>query len=198
VRQLCDVALWLDGGRQQACGPTDRVLASYEAHVREQNRRTHTDTEATADAAPRETPQTPVVLGAERRGAIVSVDVADLGIGEPPLLRGPHLSVTVIARLAEGEEPNVGVMLEQAQGVGITVAVTHEDGAKMTRGADGLWRITVTFTELSLHSGEYVLSAYLLDSKGLVVYDEWMHCRSFAWEYPRPVPGLLQLPHEWS
>ena len=29
VRQLCDVALWLDGGTQRACGPTERVLAAY-------------------------------------------------------------------------------------------------------------------------------------------------------------------------
>ena len=202
VRQLCDVALWLDGGRQQAWGPTDRVLASYEAHVREQNRQTHTGggTGIAGHAAPdgEAGPQPAATLGAERRGAIVSMDIANLGPGEPPLLRGPHLAVTVVARLAEGEEPNVGVMLEQAHGVGITVAVTHEDGARAVRGDDGLWRTTVTFTDLSLHSGDYVLSAYLLDSKGLVVYDEWLKHSYFAWDYPRPVPGLLKLPHRWS
>ena len=197
VRQLCDVALWLDGGSQKACGSTDRVLAAYERHVREQNRETQTGA-AAADDKPAKAPAPTPVLGAERRGAIVSVDVANLDAGEPPLLRGPDLRVTVVAKLAEGEEPNVGVMLEQAQGVGITVAATHEDGAKAVLGPDGLWRATVTFTNLSLHSGQYVLSAYLADSQGLVVYDEWLHCTCFEWEYPSLVPGLVKLPRHWS
>jgi homopolymeric O-antigen transport system ATP-binding protein len=199
VRQLCDVALWLDGGKQQSLGPTDRVLAVYETHVREQNRNSDTEVRVPPPLAGGASAPEPVpALAAEKRGAIVSMDVANLGAGEPPLLKGPDLQVTVVARLAEHEQPNIGVMLEQAHGVGITVAVTHEDGASAVRGSDGLWRATVTFTNLSLHSGEYVLSAYLLDSKGLVVYDEWLQCTYFAWEYPSLVPGLVKLPHRWS
>ncbi|MEO8655736.1 MAG: polysaccharide ABC transporter ATP-binding protein [Ramlibacter sp.] len=200
VRQLCDVALWLHGGKQQSWGPTDRVLAAYETHVREQNSQTDTHVRVPpplAGGAPA-APVSEAALGAERRGAIVSMDVANLGEGDPPLLRGPDLQVTVVARLAEDEQPNIGVMLEQAHGVGITVAVTHEDAAHAVRGDDGLWRATVTFTNLSLHSGQYVLSAYLLDSQGLVVYDEWLQCTYFAWEYPSLVPGLVKLPHHWT
>ena len=224
VRQLCDVALWLDGGTQRACGPTERVLAAYDSHVREQNRKDEkprrgvggsgvASGEVLADAATAsgsgvssgsastaktEAASTPPVLDAGRRGAIVSCEIANLGLGQPPLLAGPDLAVTVVARLADHEQPNVGVMLEQAHGVGITVAVTHADGAAPVRGADGLWRTTVTFHDLSLHSGEYVVSAYLLDSKGLVVYDEWLHHTTFAWEFPTLVPGLVQLPHRWT
>jgi lipopolysaccharide transport system ATP-binding protein len=200
VRQLCDVALWLHGGKQRSWGPTDRVLAAYETHVREQNRQTGTDARVAPppDDGGSSSPAPVAVLAAERRGAIVSMDVADLGAGDPPLLRGPDLQVTVVARLADGEQPNIGVMLEQAHGVGITVAVTHEDGAAVVHCSDGLWRATVTFTNLSLHSGEYVLSAYLLDSQGLVVYDEWHQCTQFAWEYPSLVPGLVKLPHHWT
>jgi lipopolysaccharide transport system ATP-binding protein len=196
VRQLCDVALWLHGGKQRSWGPTEGVLAAYETHVREQNRQTGTDVRV----APALTDGAPAVaaLAAERRGAIVSMEVANLGDGDPPLLRGPDLQVTVVARLADDEQPNIGVMLEQAHGVGITVAVTHEDGAAAVRSDDGLWRATVTFTNLPLHSGQYVLSAYLLDSQGLVVYDEWLQCTYFAWEYPSLVPGLVKLPHHWT
>lgn len=196
VRQLCDVALWLDGGKQRLWGPTERVLAGYESHVREQNQKDK--------APPLPVPGVGLVAGAaavlepERRGAIVSVDVAKLGTGEPPLLEGPDLKVTVVARLADGEQPTMGVMLEQAHGVGITVAATHADGSAPVRGPDGLWRATVTFPALPLHSGEYVLSAYLADSQGLVIYDEWLHCTVFGWEFPSLVPGLVQLPHHWT
>lgn len=191
VRQLCDVVLWLDGGRQQACGPTEGVLAAYEAHVREQNLRDE------ARHPPATTAPSPV-LEPQRRGAIVSLDVDGLGPGTAPVLSGPDLRVTITARLADGETPSIGVMLEQAHGVGITVAATHADGVPPQRGADGLWRATVTFPQLPLHSGRYVLSGYLADAKGLVIYDEWHHHVEFAWEYPNLMPGLVRLPHHWS
>ncbi|MFC5500517.1 ABC transporter ATP-binding protein [Caenimonas terrae] len=200
VRQLCDAALWLDGGKQRAWGPTERVLAGYESHVREQNQIGNVKPAGTLETAGdgADAQQRPAALASERRGAILSVNVAGLGAGQPPLLAGPDLKVEIVAQLAEGEQPHMGVMLEQSHGVGITVAATHADRTAPIRGADGLWRATVTFPDLPLHSGEFVLSAYLADSKGLVIYDEWHHCTFFAWEVPSLVPGLLQLPHRWD
>lgn len=195
VRQLCDVALWLDGGTQKACGPTERVLAAYESHVRQQNREAGDHPPAVV-AKSEAKPQ--AALGSERRGAIVSVDVDGLDDGTPPLLAGPDLRVTITAQVADEEQPHMGVMLEQVHGVGITVAATHADRTRPVRGEDGLWRATVTFPDLPLHSGEYVLSAYLADSQGLVMYDEWHQCTTFSWEVPSLLPGLLQLPHRWS
>jgi lipopolysaccharide transport system ATP-binding protein len=196
VRHLCDVALWLHGGKQRSWGPTERVLSAYETHVREQNRKDETPAHSAAPVTPAPTPQ--AVLEPQRRGAIVSVDVPNLGAGQPPVLESPDLQVTVVARLAEGERPSIGVMLQQTHGVGITVAATHEDGACALHGPDGLWRATVTFPALPLHSGEYVLSAYLADSQGLVIYDEWLQCTAFAWESPSLMPGLVRLPHHWT
>ena len=200
VRQLCDAALWLDGGGQRAWGPTERVLAGYESHVREQNQKGDVKPRAAGDTHGLDgaAVQAPAPLASERRGAILSVNVAGLGGGQPPLLAGPDLQVEIVSQLADGEQPHLGVMLEQSHGVGITVAATHADRTSPVRGADGLWRATVTFPNLPLHSGEYVLSAYLADSQGLVIYDEWLHCTYFSWEYPSLVPGLLQLPHRWS
>ena len=198
VRQLCDAALWLDGGKQRAWGPTERVLAGYEAHVREQNQQGDVKPHGSHGTSGNGAALPHAPLASERRGAIVSVHVPGLGTGQPPLLPGPDLQVEIVAQLAEGEQPHMGVMLEQSHGVGITVVATHADRTAPVRGADGLWRATVTFPDLPLHSGEYVLSAYLADSKGLVIYDEWHHCTFFAWEYPSLVPGLLQLPHRWS
>jgi lipopolysaccharide transport system ATP-binding protein len=200
VRQLCDAAIWLDGGTQRAWGPTERVLAAYESHVREQNLQGDVGLPAgkPVDGTQGASTAQSGELGSERRGAIVSVNVSGLGAGQPPLLSGPDLRVEIVARLADGEVPHMGLMLEQAHGVGITVAATHADRTLPVRGADGLWRGTVTFPDLPLHSGEYVLSAYLADSQGLVIYDEWHHCTHFSWEYPSLVPGLVQLPHRWS
>lgn len=211
IRQLCNVALWLDGGCVKAMGATDAVMSSYEAHVRAQDKAS-----AKADGKVDEKP--PLANGAPTadtqdegeppavshqpmpgsRGNIVAVTVADLGEGSPPRLESKHLVVSVEAQLGDGEQPHIAVMLEQSHGVGITSVATHADGAAPISLGQGRWRATVTFADLPLHSGEYVVSAYLFDSKALVVYDEWYHYLHFKFEYPTLTPGLVRLPHSWS
>ena len=199
VRLLCDVALWLDGGRVQAFGPTDVVLASYDAHVRRQ------DAAATREIAAVQAVQ-PVVASAlavqaadsGKRAELAALEIADLGLGEPPMLTTADLKISVYARAPSSERPCFGVMIEQAHGVGVTSVATHADGAAAQQVEPGLWRAIVTFPELSLHTGDYVLSAYLFDSSGMVVYDEWKRHTTFGWIYPRSTPGLVRLPHEWT
>ncbi|MEO8247965.1 MAG: ABC transporter ATP-binding protein [Burkholderiales bacterium] len=204
VRQLCDVALWLGAGQVQDYGATESVIASYEAHVRLQDASAAVSTQAGGStlapvAAPLPIPAEAVLpADAPTRGELVSVQIAHLDAGAPPLLTAPDLAVTVTARAPAGERPSIGVMLEQAHGVGLTSVTTNADGSAAVEIEPNLWRATVTFTELSLHTGEYVLSAYLFDSQGLVVYDEWMRCSTFKWIYPRSMPGLVRLPHHWS
>jgi lipopolysaccharide transport system ATP-binding protein len=106
--------------------------------------------------------------------------------------------VTVEAQVLDAEQPHIAVMLEQSHGVGITSVATHADGARPVALGAGRWRSVCTFPALPLHSGEYVVSAYLFDSKALVVYDEWYHHQHFRFENPTLTPGLVQLPHHWS
>ena len=195
VRQLCNVALWLDGGRMRAMGSTDSVLSAYEAHVRAQ------DQAAKGPAAMQhagDRPAAPPPPPAGSRGNIVSVTVHGLGAGQPPLLQSADLAVTVEAQVLDGEQPHVAVMLEQSHGVGITSVATHADGARPVNVGGDRWRSTVVFPDLPLHSGEYVVSAYLFDSQALVVYDEWYHYQHFKFEYPTLTPGLVRLPHHWK
>lgn len=201
VRHLCDAALWLDGGRVAALGETEHVLASYEAHVRAQemglqaasavnaNEGAASEVDATAQAP---------VMGEHARAGLVSMTVANLGQGTPALLESPHLQVTVEAFCKGGEMPSIGVMLEQAHGVGITSVATHADGAQPVALGDGKWRATLTFPDLPLHTGEYVLSAYLFDSQGLVVYEQWPDHLRFKHVHSSLTPGLVRLPHHWS
>ena len=197
VRQLCDVALWLAGGQVQAYGATESVIGSYEAHVRMQDASHPAPAEAPALALPPESSSALPAAG-PNRAELVSIEIANLAAGDPPLLTVPDLAITVLARAPAGERPSIGLMLEQAHGVGVTSVGTHADGAAATEIEPGLWRATVTFPELTLHTGDYVVSAYLFDSQGLVVYDEWKQHQTFKWIYPRSTPGLVRLPHQWS
>jgi lipopolysaccharide transport system ATP-binding protein len=203
VRQLCDRALWMDGGRVRALGSTDSVLAAYDVHVRAQDRRSD-DALAAAEIPAVAGGAAAAALAAgegDGRAAILALTVANLlpaDSADPPLLESTDLAVTITVRTMGGEMPNIGIMLEQAHGVGITSEVTHAEGFVPVPSEDGLWRITLTFPALPLHSGEYVVSGYLFDSKGLVVYDEWLHHLNFRHVVPSLSPGLVRLPHIWS
>ena len=194
IRQVCDAALWLDGGHARLMGPTEMVLAAYETHVRLLDARQIA--EPAAAASPSAADQK--LLDPGRRGTITEVTIGPLGQGAPPLLQGNALVVSVIARVSGDEQPHMAVMLEQVAGVGITSVATHVDGARPTRQPDGSWRATVTFPELPLHSGEYVVSAYLFDAQGILVYDEWFKHARFLYASPARLPGLVSLRHHWS
>lgn len=205
VRHLCNLALWLDSGQVREFGNTEAVLGAYETHVRTRDKalekKLHLPTEL-GDAPTVETVadsnSAPVVLAQGAVAAIVSVEVADLGSGAPPLLESKSLVVTVTARMSTHERPNMAVMLEQSHGVGITSVATHAEGFAPVQVAGKLWRATLTFPDLPLHTGEYVVSAYLFDSQGLVVYEEWYHYLHFRFVYPSLTPGLVRLPHFWA
>jgi lipopolysaccharide transport system ATP-binding protein len=215
VRHLCNVALWLDGGQVRAFGETETVLAAYELHTRARDAvapptlpdfRSADAVQPNAEDNADTGSQSPVHHAEDGTqnhatggtASLVSLTIANLGDGEPPLLNAKDLMITVVARVHTDECPSIAIMLEQSHGVGITSMATHAEGIKPTRVGHGLWQITLTFTDLPLHTGDYVVSAYLFDSQGLVVYDEWYHHQHFKYVNPSLTPGLVRLPHQWS
>lgn len=197
VRRLCNMALWLGEGRVQALGETEAVLSAYEAHSQARDAANAGEAAVPATPAPR-TPAPTSPASPRQPASIVSVQVADLGAGDPALLQSQDLVVTVRAKVESGERPNIAVMLEQSRGTGITSVATHVDGFSPVKGPDGLWTATVSFPQLPLHTGEYVVSAYLFDAHGIVVYDEWFKYLHFKLISPSILPGLVRLRHEWS
>ena len=200
VRQLCDAALWLDKGAQRAFGDTEEVLAAYEAFVRAQDGAPATPAAADAGAlalapaAPRQ--QANPQAG---QAGIVSVHVAHLDTSSPvPVLQSADLELTVVVQAPPGECPSIAMMLEQAHGVGITSTSTQKAGVAPRPLGGGRWRARLRFPALPLHTGEYVISVYLFDSHGLVVYEQWMRCVHFRHVFAQSTPGLVRLPHAWD
>lgn len=188
VRQLCDVALWIDHGKMRALGPTENVLASYETHVRNLNA---ADYGSPNDGAP-------PAVAEPQHARLLTVDVYGLGEGDPPVLESKDMTVRVTADVPGGEQPSLAVMLERADKVCITAVGTHADGVVPNHLGDGRWQATVTFTSLPLYSGEYVVSAFLFDASGTLVYEQWLGCRRFMVVYPTLEVGLVRLAHTWS
>jgi len=195
VRQLCDTTLWLDRGQQKALGPTEEVLAQYETFVRAQDEERSVRMEPAMTPAP--STQAPNAVQAGQAG-IVSVTVSHLSGDEPPQLLSPDLDVTIVAQAPPGERPCIALMLEQAHGPGITSTSTLHAGVPPRPVGDNHWEARVRFPELALHTGEYLVSVYLFDARGLVVYEQWMQCARFRHVFADSTPGLVQLPHVWS
>jgi lipopolysaccharide transport system ATP-binding protein len=200
IRYLCDQAIWLKDGHVEEMGPTEAVMGAYELHSRlraQQHQRKVAAQQGDASEGVAEGVRQP--LSADGQGAsLVSVSIADLGQGELPVLESDDLVVTFIARGRGDECPNFGYMIEQSKGSGITSLATHEEGGRPVRLGDGTWRIVLSFPDLPLHSGEYVVSAYLFDESGLVLYDAWLHYQRFKFISPTLMPGLVRLPHTWT
>ena len=200
VRQLCDVALWLDQGTQRAFGPTEEVLAAYETFVRAQDAQAMPKEASAAGATVADAPARPrssAALAAGQAG-IVSVHVAHLDDSPVPVLQSPDLELTVVAQAPPGECPSMAVMVEQAHGVGITSTSTQKAGVTPHSLGDGRWQTRLRFPALPLHTGEYVISVYLFDSSGLVVYEQWVRCVHFRHVFAQSTPGLVRLPHTWD
>src|SRR6218665_633110 len=141
----------LAAGGVRVWGATEPVLGAYEMHSRLRS----------APAAPVGTSAPQGLSPAPDDGGarILSLTLADLGPGEPALLEHADLVATIVVRGRGDEQPNIGFMIEQSRGSGITSLATHEEGAAPVRQADGSWRSVLTFPALPLHSGEYVVSA---------------------------------------
>ncbi|MCL1962604.1 MAG: ABC transporter ATP-binding protein [Desulfovibrionaceae bacterium] len=205
VRHLCDVALWLDAGQVKEFGPTEIVLGAYLTQLQSVPPSepagavpqalivpTESTPEPAAAMPPRPAPQP------DATATIVSVEIAHLSKDSPPLLESRDLVATITVRGHSDERPNVGFMIEQSRGVGITSLATHEESAAPQPLGNGLWRSVLTFPDLPLHSGEYVVSAFLFDASGLVVYEQWYQFLHFRFVTPTLMPGLVHLPHQWS
>jgi lipopolysaccharide transport system ATP-binding protein len=139
------------------------------------------------------------VLG---RSAITAAWVDGLGMAERPELRMPDVRIHLRAVTLGQEPPSMGFMLEQFKGVGIMSMATHAEGVQPVVIEQGqgqtTWGISLTLTDLPLHSGSYALSFYLFDAQGLVVFDEWKDHIVFDWISPSLTPGLVRLPHVWG
>lgn len=206
IRHLCDRAIWLDGGQVKEFGPTEPVLGAYDVHTRLRNAEQAEPAAAPPpspvnsedEVAPTAAASAPAPAPDDGSARILSVVLADLGEGEPALLDSKDLVATITVRGRGSERPNVGFMIEQSRGVGITSLATHEEGAVPQPVSPGVWRSVLTFPNLPLHSGEYVVSAFLFDESGLVVYDQWFQFLHFKHVSPTLMPGLVRLPHQWS
>jgi lipopolysaccharide transport system ATP-binding protein len=205
VKAICDQAIWIEKGQVKMLGPAEDVITAYEADVPKlavetQKGEAQKSVIDQMEALPHEVRLKAIDqenLEEGRKAKLVQMNVKQLGQGEIPELLSHDLEITVVAKVIGEECPQFAIMLEQAKGAGITVVGTQPDQSDPVNIGSNFWKVKLVFNDLPLHSGDYVLSAYLFDASGLVVYDEWLHYQYFRVKREYPFPGLVRLPYRW-
>ncbi|MBP9948412.1 MAG: ABC transporter ATP-binding protein [Vicinamibacteria bacterium] len=183
LRGLCDQALWLQGGRVAALGPTDVVLSSYEDHLRKRG------------AARVEVPGT----GGTGEVVIRKVRLTDAqGVPRTEFRNGETLRVEVEFETREPlDSPVMGVALFRDDGVYCYGPNTLFDG-QLAGSYDGRYVLVATFENLPLLGGRYEASVAFYDKQHVYAY-AWHHrLYPFAVLTERPDHGLVWLPHRFE
>ncbi len=185
VRLICDETIWLKDGRVEMAGETSRVVGAYENYLRE-----------------REVPKAPVVASVETGPkAFPWICGVQLSRGEEDgerdqFMSGEDLTVTVQYEVPQPPTPvHVGVVVVRNDAVLVFGTGTHVVGVKPPSRSGS---VRLHFPRLSLMSGEYALSVFLLDEHGLHVYDEREREFKFRVMQTMQALGLCYLDHRWE
>lgn len=164
VRQLCDRALWLEGGAPAGLGGPELVTNAYAAR----ERALAAGADRTSGEAPR--PDLP---------HLTAVEVVPAGGAcEGPVSTGDDLEVRVDWRAPGGRRVQVGVAITRADRTIVAAAATHHDGVAPAGEAG---RAVLELPALPLLSGSFRVVAYLFDADGVQRWDE------------RAAPGRLEV-----
>jgi lipopolysaccharide transport system ATP-binding protein len=197
VRSLCDVAVWLDHGRQLASGPAGRVIDAYLADVNRQEQ-ARLEAERPADTPPHGSTN-PFRRGSREveitRVQLLSASGDERGVfhtGESLTLR---LHYTAHTRV---EQPVFGIGIHHESGTWLIGPNTGFDNVAIPV-ADGSGQIDYQIPSLLLNTGRFQVSVAVVDRTQSHVYD--LHDRLYPLVIHNPGSeryGMLALPGFWN
>jgi len=209
VREMCDRAIWLDGGKVEASGPVEHVLEQYltrvftedqEGILADESARQQTTTEIRTDGG------APAVAGAawrwgSREAEITDVRVLDAGGHEQRAFRTGERFVVRMHFDAHQrvEKPQFGIALYHTKGFHISGPNTVFAGLDI-EAIEGQGYIDYVIESLPLLPDTYLLSVSLYDHEGSHAYDH--HHQAYTFRV-RPDEadgeryGTLFIPSTW-
>lgn len=202
VRSLCQRAAWIHAGRIQALGPTEDVVTAYEAHERKRYANLKAD-----DTAPQAAvePLHGIHAGAERASSglplakIVGV-TTETSVGVNPACVDSFQDLSLVIEIESYTDHPFHVLFAivrpDKDNVFGTSTQFRPDGRPL-RGR-GLHTVRVKFPRLSLLSGEYLWSVYVLDDSGIQPIDMAELIAPFTvLNQGRREFGITWIEHEW-
>lgn len=197
VRSLCQRAAWVHGGRIQAIGATEDVVTAYESHERRRYAHLRVESDKTAkndDAAqPAASPSGAALV---KIGGL-TIETGD-GINPAQVDSFQDMSVEIVIE-SYGDGPFhvlFAIVRPDKDNVFGTSTQFRPEG-KPLQGV-GTHRIRTRFPRLSLLSGEYLWSVYVLDDSGIQVLDMAELIQPFTvLNQKHREFGVTWLEHEW-
>ncbi len=184
VRQMCDEALWLDGGRVAAAGTAVDATNEYAAFQREHIQGLASD----EGVAPR--PGAPYVVDARLVDAGTEEELYEIEPGRSVELRVWYENPT-----PDATPIHVGLgVLRQDQTLCFGVG-THLDGVEVP-GRRGC--AVLSLPDLPLLSGTFQLLVVLFDGSGVHRYQEYLLPQPLVVRSRTKELGLVRVEHAWS
>jgi ABC-type polysaccharide/polyol phosphate transport system ATPase subunit len=199
VSAFCQRALWLRGGRIEALGPVDQVVREYEDYLSLRSRRRATGNGHCEDAASELGEPGPAAAPADGAKPARLVEARLVGAAaERPLRAGEPLTLEVEWR---SESPrlafHLGVGINRIDDLEVCAFSTHRDGLPAATGRSR-YRANLELPELPIVKGSFSLYVFLLDERGLHVYDQRLLAGAFSVADSGYHFGLVRLPHRWD
>jgi lipopolysaccharide transport system ATP-binding protein len=190
VSAFCQRALWLRQGRAEALGPVSDVVREYENFLVAKS--------AQAAVAPAPTMTAVAAASVPAAGLPARLTSARLVGAESLYDQGDSLEVEIEW---ESEDPrlafHVGVGINRSDGIEVCSFATHLD-ALPPRSGERSYALRLEIPRLPLVKGEFTLYIFLLDERGLHIYDQRILQSAFTVRSPAYAFGLVQIEHAWD
>jgi lipopolysaccharide transport system ATP-binding protein len=185
VQKLCRHALWLKDGRVEGYGDAHRVtqdyLAWHEARSRVEERHRNE------------------ALGAHGHYSVRALQLEGLDAdGVAELDCGDTLSLTLDLRSPDGRAPIGVIGIARLDGTPVYGLSTEDMPGSLKPVGNGKddYRLELSFPELPLLPGQYILRGHALDPEGMRMCDTAE--RTFRVRGATKEIGLVRLPHRWD
>jgi lipopolysaccharide transport system ATP-binding protein len=179
IRRLCQSAIWLKDGCVQRYGDAAEVTQAYLAYHEEK-----------ATGAKRPLP--------ERRAqaaGVYAIQTLELEPGDR-VTQGDTLRIAGEVYSPDGRAPAAMIGIVRADGTPVYGVSTDMDGVALRPLAADRYAYALTFPQLALLPGKYVVRAHALDPEGARLFDHVERELTVAGD-AREL-GLVRLPHRWG
>ena len=179
IQKLCRDALWLRDGKVERYGPAMDVTQAYLAFHEEKS------------AKARE----PIAPTTAASAGVYAVQTLELAPGET-LAQGSPLTVRGDVYSPDGRTPVVLVGIVRADGTPIYGVATDMESVAPARAADDRFTFTLTFPELPLLPGKYLIRAHAMDPEGVRLFDHVERTLVVTGESREM--GFVRIAHRWD
>lgn len=202
IESLCSRAIWLDRGKMIADGDAAKVIADYQIFLDKSALPQNGETAPAISVAVQTPPpaESPHFAAGHARLETVNILVNGQDYKDTPIIYG-HSSLSIRIVFVSDPTlpcPNVAVTIHSMDARTITSAATWEDHVMPIRQSDGRSCIQLTFDQLPLLKGEYLVSAHLLCERGIHVYESAIGIATLTVQQQGRLQGYFAMPHRWQ